>query len=285
MIRSLSFENLGAKKTNKIPENPLPSGPYWDDIIIPFQEELKLESAKDFTRIIAINGFPFENMKHLKFEKRQGSDLSAFVFQKNLKKTYLTSKGAGDQLFISFLSFYECHPLRIVTHKTKDLISFYKKEYFEDLGRRLEHLRAQNFSVMNLMFLGNIYAVEQHLPRFLGMFEASDSNKTAVLMVSPLQQTEFKNRWQETLPCRFLHIGLDQKFVVDDVSKGPEDVEIIRSIMDGTAKEEKLLKDLLEQTRKGEIDCLHIVWDCEVFASDYFPGMALTRRIVPVFPV
>lgn len=272
MIKSLSFEKLGVIQANDTEKQPLPSGPYWDDIIIPYQEDLDLKTATDSNRVIAINAFPFESMKHLKFEKRQGSDLSAFVFQKNLKKTYLTSKGVGDQLFVSFLSYYECHPLRIVTHKTKDLLSFYRTEYFEDLRRRLDHLRAQNFSLLNLMFLGNIYALEEHLPRFLGVFKSPNPEKTAVLMISPLQQTDFKIKWRETLPCKFLHVGLDHKFVIDDVPKGPGDAEMTRNIVKGTAQEEALLKELLEQTRKGEVECVHIIWDCEVFASDYFPG-------------
>ena len=273
MQRSLSFENLQTPKQTEKSNQQLPSGPYWDDIIIPFQDNLDLQHAKHFRKVVAIHAFPFEDMRHLKFEKRQGSDLSAFVFQKNLKKTYLTSSGAGDSLFVSFLSFYECHPLKIVTHKTKDLISFYKKEYFEDLAPKLADIRKQGFGVTSLMFLGNIYAVQDHLPRFLGMFEAKEPSKSVTLVVSPLQQSSFKSKWRECLPCRFVHFGLDSKFYIEKEEKLENDVCLKRDIVKGINEEKDLLKKLSSQVENGEVSNLHIVWDCEVFASDYFPGL------------
>jgi hypothetical protein len=272
MIRSLSFEKLGNIQNKEKQKTTLPSGPYWDDIIIPYQENLNLKEAKDFNRIIAIHAFPFENMKHLKFERRQGSDLSAFVFQKNLKNTYLTSRGIDDNLFVSFLSFYEVHPLKIVTHKTKDLGAFYREKYFEDLKTKLDNLKEQEFSVMSMMFLGNIFALHDHLPRFLGMFKSTNPEKCVVLMVSPLQQTEFKNKWKEVMPCRFLHLGLDDKFYVDDQVKNEKDIELVRDIVNGVEKEVEMVKDLVNQVRKGDVQNLHIIWDCEIFASDFFPG-------------
>jgi hypothetical protein len=285
MIRSLSFENLQNTEPSK-PENPtLPTGPYWDDIIINYQNELDLSFAKEHNKIIAINAFPFENMKHLKFERRQGSDLGGYVFQKNLKNTYLTSTGANGNLFVSFLSYYECHPLRIMTHKTVDLVSFYKNEFFEDLDKQLKRLEKQDFSVLNLMFLGNIYALLDHLPRFLGMFKTEEPSKTVVLLVSPLQQTEFKNRWKESMPCKFIQFGVDEKFYMEDERRDKGDVLLQRDISTGTLREEQLLKDIAGKLRSGEYSSLHIVWDCEVFASDYFPGIMLKLIIFRIMSI
>lgn len=270
MIRSLSFENL--QKTSEAVETSLPSGPYWDDVILEYSEGLRLPLNTEKNRVIALTSFPFESTQNMKFERRQGSDISAFVFQKNLKNTYLTSEGIGKSVFLSFLSFYECHPLKIVTHKTKDLVDFYRKEYFEDFARRLAEIEKQSFSILNLLFLGNLYGLFDHLPRFLKNYESVDSAEKVVLVFSPLEQIAFKKKWKESMKCRFIHLGLDAKFYQEDAQRGENDVTIVRDIVLETQREEKELKKLGKLISSGDATSLHIVWDCEVFASDYFPG-------------
>ena len=175
-------------------------------------------------------------------------------------------------MFLSFLSFYECHPLKIVTHKTKDLVGFYRKEYFEDLARRLAEIEKQSFSILNLLFLGNLYGLFDHLPRFLKNYESVDSAEKVVLVFSPLEQIAFKKKWKESMNCRFIHLGLDAKFYQEDAQRSGNDVTIVRDIVLETQREEKELKKLAKIISSGDATSLHIVWDCEVFASDYFPG-------------
>lgn len=268
MQRSLSFENLGGLQSE--PAQARPKN-LWDEEFLDFQPDMSVSSLSTQQKIVTFSAFPFENTNGLKFEKRLGADLGAFVFNKNLENCYL-SASSNECKFVSFLNLYEIHPLKLINKKTGNLKEFYFTQYFEELESHFKVLRA-SAALLNVLIVGNLGGLEAQMGRYLSSYKGLDASKSLVLLFSPLQRTRFVDEFRQTFGCKFVWVGLDRKFYRESVAKsGLKDEMVMRDIEEGVGSELKTLDGIRRQVEGGQVENVFIVWDCEVFASDIFPG-------------
>ena len=267
MQRSLSFENLG----NGQPQNSKqPEPQLWDEEFLNYQTDMDTAPLQNASKIVTFSAFAFESTSDLKFEKRLGADLGPFVFKKNLEKCCLTTS-QNDFKFVSFLEFYEIHPLKLINKKSGNMKDFYLNQYFENMKNHLKGLGSPK-KLLNVLLLGNFGGLEGQVSRYLGSFENLQPEKTVVLMFSPLQRNTFVSEFKEILGCKFIYFGLDKKFYKKE-SERPEDEKAFRDIQNGVKTELEILERVARNVEGGQIENVFIVWDCEVFASDTFPGL------------
>lgn len=267
MQRSLSFENL---RMGKPQDSNNPNPHLWDEEFINYKTDIDPSIFKNAKKIVTFSAFPFESTSDLKFEKRLGADLGPFVFKKNLEKCCLTAS-LNEYKFVSFLDFYEIHPLKLINKKTGNMKDFYMNQYFENMKTHLRGLEEVE-NLLNVLLLGNFGGIEGQIGRYLKWFEGVKPGKSVVLVFSPLYRQGFLNEFKEILDCKFVFLGLDKKFYREEFGLN-RDERVFRDIQNGVSTELKVLDEISKNVEEGHIENIFVVWDCEVFASDIFPGI------------
>lgn len=235
---------------------------YFRSQITDYSETLELAPGSKTTVIF---GQPVENRSVYIMERRPGCDLGVAIVNEKIRHSrYAVVDNLDSQNFISFLGYYESHPLKITSKEVPD---FYKEQIFKEICKIMINLQQNLSGVQFIDIAGSIdflmNSVRDHIT-------LAKPNNSCVIKLSPFVHQSYL----EGIEVPVFHIGLDRKFDIDYLTRGQKLQETSRfCYYDLEEGAERHIAAMTEAFNK--FDTIELVIDCQVFSTEYFQGISV----------
>ena len=235
---------------------------YFRNQIADYSETLEVALGAKTTVIF---GQPVENRSVYIMERRPGCELGVAVINDRIRHSrYAFVEQLTSENVISFLGYYESHPLKITS---KELPEFYKEQVFREVFRIVTGLQLHPYDTTLIDVAGSIDFLMNSVR---GHLNSAKLPKSCVLKLSPFVYQSYLDGTEVPV----YHIGLDRKYDADYLArkqKADSDSRLFYyDLEEGAGAHITAMTEVFK-----EFDNVDVVIDCQVFSTDYFQGISV----------